>query len=97
MKYFVLCLLFHASLSDISSQKVNLLIVFAGWYLANVDAFLAAQTAAECTLYFFHIFPLACSMPGRDVFFTKLSLLLLNNVKIFNSTANTGEAFAPAA
>lgn len=57
MKYFVLCLLFHTSLSDISSQKVNLLIVFAGCYLADIDAILAAQTAAECTLSFFHILP----------------------------------------
>lgn len=71
MKHFVLCLLFHTSLSDISSQKVNLLIVFAWWYLANMDAFLAAQTAAERTLHVFHILPTGMFRTRQGCFFHK--------------------------
>lgn len=84
MKDFVLCLLFHTSLSDTCSQKVNLLIVFAGWYLATKGAFLAAQTTAESTLCFFHILPTTMFHTRQRWFFIKL---LLNNPYIFISMA----------
>jgi len=85
MKDFVLCLLFHTSLSDISSHEVNLLIVLAGWFLAKTDASLAVPTAADCTLYFFHILPTSVFHTRQGCFFHKA--FLLNGINIFISMA----------